>query len=1042
MAPVIAAVAKVVVAAIAKVTFAAVAKFIVTTALSIGISRLLAKRAMKGAAAGGEGGGRIQLPPATDNKIPVVYGTAFIGGSIVDAMLSLNQKTMWYVVALAEHTDTTVGSGYTFGDIYYDGKLVNFGSNGAVASLQTNTTPAQIDTRVNGYIYIYLFNNGSSSGVNTGGLTASQILSTANGVPAQQAWGPNQTMTNCAFAIIRVNYSTDAGTTGIGALTAQITNSIDKPGDAIKDYMLNTRYGCAIPLARIDTTSLTDLDTYSDQLIDYKPVGWNPGDPFNQQARYRINGPLDTSQNCLDNLQFLVDSCDSWLQYSELTGLWRVVINQRYSGYPNPANLYLVDSSNLIGGIDISPIDLNDTYNQVEVAYPNTNVKDQTDYQIIDLFTELPSILSENEAVNRLNVTLPLVNNAVQAKYIAARRILQSREDLVITFKLDFSGIQVEAGDVIKVTHEIYGWTEKLFRVNAVSEEKDPEGNLFAVLQAFEYNDSVYADDPVQDFVPEFNTGCLSCNVIDIPGTPVVSVNPVAADGTTSFKLTSTVPTQGLVLYMDFNYGDNSNVQSHRLYRTVQQSNGDPFINSTSSNIDINDIPGGNYYFSVTARNNTAGRRSGSSPLFQWDGAIIPDISSNVACNATSSGNTITSDQVLNIEIGANVDLSSGTGNFAANTVVTSIISTSNVSTIFTVDPTPTTPLSNACIEVISGGLGGNVFRPNTTPGNTIVSNSQSGNTIIANTLNGNTVIANTLNGNTVIANTLNGNTIIANTLNGNVIINNTIDSNRMTNTGVVAGCYTSANICVDAAGRITSAANGGGGSSGVIGNDLEYAGGGAPANVWAGSGLINFPVNLVGGRQFIQSNIAPFTGIMGNAWSPSLPNDYNPWYYGTSSAALQFNANGTGTFQPQKAALQECGIPNTSPYFEWGAFGWVPIAFSTVGTNAVPSFTATVEFVSPTTQTVQLAGYGVWVYSNSTVYGSFVDYGSVKNVNLTADVPHTETITFVMKTENRPFVGGNVSPVVIPQKIGVVARNPTSGSACYIPAAYRVFLQ
>jgi len=150
MAPVVAAVAKVVVAALAKVTFAAVAKFIVTTALSIGISKLIAKRAMSKAQAGGDGGGRVQLPPATDNKLPVVYGTAFIGGPITDAMLSTDQKTMWAVVALAEVTDNGTIS---FGDIYYDGKLVQFGTNGAVTGLITNNAnpgSAQLDTRVNG----------------------------------------------------------------------------------------------------------------------------------------------------------------------------------------------------------------------------------------------------------------------------------------------------------------------------------------------------------------------------------------------------------------------------------------------------------------------------------------------------------------------------------------------------------------------------------------------------------------------------------------------------------------------------------------------------------------------------------------------------------------------------------------------------------------------------------------------------------------------------------------------------------------------------
>ena len=172
----------------------------------------------------------------------------------------------------------------------------------------------------------------------------------------------------------------------------------------------------------------------------------------------------------------------------------------------DPGRLFAVDSSNLIGGIEVNPIDLNETYNQIEVAYPNTNIKDQTDYYIIDLFEEDPQLLSPNEAINRLNVTLPLVNNAVQARYLAARRIYQSREDLVIAFRLDYSGIQVEAGDIIRVTHEVYGWTDKLFRVNNVSETKDEGGNLYADVQAFEYSDQIY-DDIVEDYVPAFNTG-------------------------------------------------------------------------------------------------------------------------------------------------------------------------------------------------------------------------------------------------------------------------------------------------------------------------------------------------------------------------------------------------------------------------------------------------------------------------------------------------------------------------------------------------------
>ena len=693
---------------------ATIGKALVTAAVSIGVSRLVAKRANTAADAGGDGGARIQLPPATSNKLPVIYGTAFVGGAITDAMLSVDQKTMWYVIALAEHSDDQGGGGgtYTFdtSKCYYDGKQIQFASptDGTVTGLITNTSTPQVDTRCNGFLYVYLFTNGSSSGINTGGQTAAQILSTLNGVPAAQAWGVNQTMTNCAFAIVKVIYSTDAGTTGVGAITVNITNSLTKPGECMLDYMLNQRYGCGIPITSIDTTSLVDLDTYSDQLIDYKPVGWNPGDPYSQQARYRINGPLDTGQSCLNNLQFLVDSADSWLQYSELTGKWKVVINEKYAGYPTVTGLFLVDSSNLVGGIEVSPIDLNETYNQIEVAYPNTNIKDQTDYYIIDLFEDDPQLLSPNEAINRLNVTLPLVNNAVQARYLAARRIYQSREDLVIAFRLDFSGIQVEAGDVIRVTHEVYGWTNKLFRVNNVAETKDDTGNLFADIQAFEYSDQIY-DDIVEDYVPAFNTGLSDPNVISEPGTPTIVVSDNANGQITSFDVTSYVPDTGLVLYMDFNYGNSSNVLEHRLYRTIQQSNGAPYINSDSANIlytyvsvNVNDLVQGDYYWSVTARNNTSGKRGNSSAVISWLGANVIEAIEWDSCNCSSNGNIITTGVALtNVLPYSNVTLITGNGTLSNNTYVTNVIN----NTSFEVTPTPTTPLSNACIQIQNGGV-------------------------------------------------------------------------------------------------------------------------------------------------------------------------------------------------------------------------------------------------------------------------------------------------------------------------------------------------
>jgi len=131
-----------VVAAVAAAVFipgagAFIGKALLGAAISIGASKLLAKRGAD-APAGGDAGGRVQVPPATENKLPVVYGQAWIGGPIIDAKISQDQKYMWYCIAFAEKTDTGTYSYDTANGVYYDGKLVEFGSNGVVNALVTN----------------------------------------------------------------------------------------------------------------------------------------------------------------------------------------------------------------------------------------------------------------------------------------------------------------------------------------------------------------------------------------------------------------------------------------------------------------------------------------------------------------------------------------------------------------------------------------------------------------------------------------------------------------------------------------------------------------------------------------------------------------------------------------------------------------------------------------------------------------------------------------------------------------------------------------
>ena len=618
-----------VVSAIAGITFSSVAAFAVRTLVTVGVSKLISNRANKKAAGANDVGSRVQLGPATNNKLAPSYGSAFLAPTVTDAKITTDQKTMYYVFSICEATSGTM----SFGKIFWNGKEVTLGAgdysaNNKVVSLTNNATPPQVDTSIDGSAFIYAFTNGSSSGVNTGGTSAITILQDA-GIPVADRWTSTDTMTDTCFIIVKVNYNKDVQDAhNMPRLSIEVTNTLTKPGAVLLDYMTDVQYGCAIDIANIDTASLTALDVYSDETITYVPVG---GGSITQ-PRYRVNGPVNTGDDCLSNLQQLIDTCDSWLQYSELTGKWKVVINKPYTG--TLADLYHVDSSVLIGGIDINPIDLNQTYNSLEVQYPDANISDQTNYKTVDMTDPStawydPTLLSPNEPDNKIVVQFPQVNNYIQAVYLGVRRLLQSREDLVISCQLDYSGIQVEAGDVVRVTLAEYGWTDKLFRVSQVQETKTGDGFLGARITAFEYNDTIYNDNAIQDFVPAANTGLTDPNIFDTPTIPVVLNGPLANGAINYFTVSSNVPAIGSTLYMDFNVGNSSNLETHKSYSSVQVGDGTPYTANSTITINVADLNPGTYFWSATARNDFAGKQSNSSNGFVWGGPSVSTFDGN-----------------------------------------------------------------------------------------------------------------------------------------------------------------------------------------------------------------------------------------------------------------------------------------------------------------------------------------------------------------------------------------------------------------------------
>lgn len=558
-------------------------------------------------------GSRLQLPVSTDNKLGVVYGEAFIKGCIVDAKISNDQKTMWYVLALTEVTDTgslSLGDpdSPTNSNIYWGDKQLVFGDSDKTKVTSWITSNGDTDTKVNGYMNVYLYRKGSFVGDNTT-IDAISLLSDSS-IAEEERWngprytypGASPTMANTAFVVIKLVYNENAGIVGLDQFKIKVTNTLTKPGDVLLDYLTNSRYGCGVPYSKVDAGAIANLNTYSDELITYTPVGGGTA----TQPRYRINGPVITGQNCLQNLQSLVDACDSWLQWNESVAKWSVIPNRSYLDYTTYDDLFLIDSSSITTGVNVSPVDLNSTYNWVEAQFPNSKIEDNTDYAFVVLDTEDKN---PNEPLNKLIMRLDQVNSSVQAKYLATRRLIQSREDLIVSFEMDYSGIQIDAGDVVRVRFPVYGWgptnddplnLDKLFRVDQVQEFKKEDGNLGVRINLIEYNNQVYENINIQDYEPAANTGLTDPTIVGTPAAPTFS-NINVESGT--FTVDCVIPSPGQVIAMEFWYGPTPTIENnnYKLWDTQFNATTPVYTPGQAESTDVVGFQPGTYYWAVRA---------------------------------------------------------------------------------------------------------------------------------------------------------------------------------------------------------------------------------------------------------------------------------------------------------------------------------------------------------------------------------------------------------------------------------------------------------
>ena len=591
--------------------YGAAAAFAINFAVSSILSRAFAPNA--GGSQAIDNGVRQQVPPSSTNSIPIVYGDAYCGGRFVDAVLSIDSKTMYYVMVVS-HISPNGQFTFDQSDMYWGDRRIGFDGTDLTKVVSLTDGAGGVDTKISGNLYIALYTS-TEAGVisSTNGASLPNVFMGGSDIPSETRWlSSGRQMNGLAFAIIKLNYNREAETTGIQTVTFKARQYLNgagaaKPGDVWYDYITNQLYGGAMAADIVNAASATALNTYSDGLIPYTD---NEGPAT--QPRYRINGVVDTGQSCLENINAIMTACDSWNQYNAALGQWSVVINKAES------TALAFDDSNIIGEIRVSAYDITSSVNQIEAEFASKENRDQSDF----VYYETPAgLLYPNEPVNKQSIQLSMVNDSVQAQYLASRILEQAREDLIVTISTAYTGIQVDAGDVISITNSSYGWTAKLFRVMKVSEISLPDGNLGATFELNEYNAQVYDDRDITKYTPAPNTDLPDpANFGNLIAPTVVSSFPSAP--VPSFTVQPYVGSGGFVTYAEVWYSAFSNPTPSQIYlggTTSIPSNGVPYsAGQTLPTVDVQ-IPAGNWYLFYRLVNPVAiSQYSPASTVFNW----------------------------------------------------------------------------------------------------------------------------------------------------------------------------------------------------------------------------------------------------------------------------------------------------------------------------------------------------------------------------------------------------------------------------------------
>ena len=541
-------------------------------ALSVAVSYITNKLFAPDIPSGSSGSGQADAAPdpgirqriASDpgNKLPVIYGKSRVFGSITFADITSDNQTMAFIITLCE------GPIETIGQIWWDDFKLTLDSNGNV----TNATDSQGETDdfLNGNLTVKKFKAG-------GRCSPMETFSTKWATNAV-----NRTMPNVAYLYAELKYNRDESVTGLtsklgaevdgklvrtfnGSTLSSVTSYSNNPAECLLDYLTSTFYGCGDVMSDsdLDLDSFISHKAFCDTLITHTDKEGNS----TTAKRYTTNGVINTFDERDLNVSDLVICSQSIFSYN--LGKFQVVSDT--TGSPvmsfNPDNMY--------GDVTIVNDGFNSSLNKLNISFSSYDQKYQDDQVFLDLPDNLKSY-NEPELVQ--DTRFKFLNNNIMVQRVGNVIVKTSRDNLIVSFKTDTRALKLQVTDIVSVTNSTYGFTDKLFKINSITEiDMNSDGVSGYFITAQEYNADAYAEEALTEFQTAPNTNLANPrNFGAITNLRAISSDP---DSTTPFvQLQWTVPT-GLTETFEIYVGDDINAAiADREFNISFRTSTGPFI--------------------------------------------------------------------------------------------------------------------------------------------------------------------------------------------------------------------------------------------------------------------------------------------------------------------------------------------------------------------------------------------------------------------------------------------------------------------------------